>query len=313
MDLMNEDLNDDMIRKAVASAYNPPPAVPREDMWLAIQAARENNVRPLHSIAGGASRTAQSEYSTPRRFNTKFAWIGMAAAASLLVATGVGIGRWTSQGAAPQNQLPSERPIAVIAEAPPPVPTGTSDEIGAPARPETSEPDAPSVGVSREPHARTQAEIRRNPVVVGRGVATPISGRAYASSNPIARSYDANSATPGIYQVATVRHLEDAEALLTSFQLGSRDERMNAQFSGWAKGLLSNTRLLLDSPAGDDPRRAKLLQDLELVLAQIVQLSPNAAAEDRELIQGSIQEGQVMTRLRTAIPAGSSRDILEKE
>ena len=87
---------------------------------------------------------------------------------------------------------------------------------------------------------------------------------------------------------------------------------MDAQFAGWAKGLLSNTRLLLDSPAGDDPRRAKLLQDLELVLAQIVQLSPNAAATDRELIQGSIQNAHVMTRLRSAIPADQPRGILEK-
>jgi hypothetical protein len=87
---------------------------------------------------------------------------------------------------------------------------------------------------------------------------------------------------------------------------------MNAQFADWAKGLLSNTRLLLDSPAGDDPRRAKLLQDLELVLAQIVQLEPNARAEERQLIEGSIEQGHVMTRLRTAIPAGDAR-ILEKQ
>ena len=78
---------------------------------------------------------------------------------------------------------------------------------------------------------------------------------------------------------------------------------MNNQFADWAKGLLSNTRLLLDSPAGDDPRRAKLLQDLELVLAQIVQLAPDARAEDRQLVEGSIQQALVMTRLRTAIPA----------
>jgi hypothetical protein len=119
--------------------------------------------------------------------------------------------------------------------------------------------------------------------------------------------------TSNVYQVATMRHLEDAEALLTSFSLESRDATMNAKFAGWAKGLLSNTRLLLDSPAGDDPRRAKLLQDLELVLAQIVQLSPKAAATDRELIQGSIQEGQVITRLRSAIPATVTGDNLERE
>jgi hypothetical protein len=109
-----------------------------------------------------------------------------------------------------------------------------------------------------------------------------------------------------------MRHLADAEALLTTFTFESRDATMNAKFADWAKGLLSNTRLLLDSPAGDDPRRAKLLEDLELVLAQIVQLKPSAAATDRELIQGSIQEGQVITRLRTAIPASGAREILER-
>jgi hypothetical protein len=112
--------------------------------------------------------------------------------------------------------------------------------------------------------------------------------------------------------MATQEHLRDAEALLTSFTLDSRDERMNSQFAGWAKGLLSNTRLLLDSPAGDDPRRARLLQDLELVLAQIVQLSPDAPAADRELVQGNLQSSLVMTRLRTAIPAGQPREITER-
>jgi hypothetical protein len=138
-------------------------------------------------------------------------------------------------------------------------------------------------------------------------VIRPVTPNRYASAQ-------GNQSAPlnsSIYQVATVRHLADAEALLTSFSLGSRDAAMNAQFAGWAKGLLSNTRLLLDSPAGDDPRRAKLLQDLELVLAQIVQLAPDAPAEDRQLIEGSIQQGHVMTRLRTAIPADSSR-ILER-
>jgi hypothetical protein len=109
------------------------------------------------------------------------------------------------------------------------------------------------------------------------------------------------------YQVATQQHLRDAEALLTSFTLESPEERVNSRFAGWAKGLLSNTRLLLDSPAGDDPRRARLLQDLEQVLAQIVQLSPDAPAADRELVQGSIQNGLVMTRLRSAIPADRER------
>jgi uncharacterized protein involved in type VI secretion and phage assembly len=111
------------------------------------------------------------------------------------------------------------------------------------------------------------------------------------------------------YQVATIRHLSNAEALLTAFRTDSRDAKMDAQLSVWARDLLSNTRLLLDSPAADDPQRARLLGDLELVLAEIVQLSPGATAQDRGLIEGSIRNGQVMTRLRSAIPAGPTRGL----
>jgi hypothetical protein len=269
---MNEqDRIDEIIAKA-ASDYNRPPATPRDEMWTAIQAARSSAAPKLHIV-----------HAAPKRFGTRFAWIGMAAAASLLVATGVGIGRWTSRSAAPTVR---ENPVRVMASAPSAQPSAS----------------APSTSSTPKSHARTREDIRNAPRIVGKGGLKPLSGTRLAENVP----------GSNIYQVATVRHLADAEAMLTSFSLGSRDASTNAQFAEWAKGLLSNTRLLLDSPAGDDPRRAKLLQDLELVLAQIVQLSPNAAAEDRELIQGSIQQGHVMTRLRTAIPAGAPREILEK-
>jgi len=52
-----------------------------------------------------------------------------------------------------------------------------------------------------------------------------------------------------------------------------------------------------------DPVRRKLLQDLELVLVQIVQLSPGTTARDRDLIKGALTDDQVLTRIRTAIPA----------
>jgi hypothetical protein len=50
-----------------------------------------------------------------------------------------------------------------------------------------------------------------------------------------------------------------------------------------------------------------LLEDLELVLVQIVQLSPGSSPQDRELIEKTLQQDHVMTRLRTAIPAGPQR------
>ena len=283
--MTEDDRIDEIIRNA-ASDYNRPPATPRDEMWNAIQAARQAPGPRLHVTAGGASSDR-----APRRFGPRYAWIGMAAAAALLVATGIGIGRYTGQA-----------PVTRVADAPAPVPVPPNDEIGSESpKPVEQAPAQPSPR-DQAPPRRSTEDIKRNPIITGIRKATPLNPTAVAT----------NQANSNIYQVATMRHLEDAEALLTTFTFESRDATMNAKIADWAKGLLSNTRLLLDSPAGDDPRRAKLLQDLELVLAQIVQLSPSAAATDRELIQGSIQEGQVITRLRTAIPAGQPREILER-
>jgi hypothetical protein len=289
--MSEEDRIDEIIRSA-ASDYNRPPATPRDEMWAAIEAARSAPGPRLHVTAGGAP----AGYRTERKFNTRYvAWFGMAAAAVLLIATGIGIGRWTNQ---------AERQIA---ESPAPVPATTNDEIG-PTQPPAMQ-DAPSAPVEKQQPeqpqpARTREEIKKNPTLrVIRPL--PQAPNRFAVQPP-------QPANPGIYQVATSRHLADAEALLTSFTLGSRDASMNAQFADWAKGLLSNTRLLLDSPAGEDPRRARLLQDLELVLAQIVQLAPDAKAEERQLIEGSIQQGLVMTRLRTALPADQPIGTLER-
>jgi len=126
---------------------------------------------------------------------------------------------------------------------------------------------------------------------------TPLSPNS--ASNPTANS---------AYQLTAVRHLSEAEALLTSFRSRSTaDQQMDAQMGSWARQLLSNTRLLLDSPVANDPQRRPLLEDLELVLVQIVQLSPGSTPQDREMIEKTLRQDHVMTRLRTAIPAGAQR------
>ena len=288
---MSEDDRIDEIIRSAASEYNRPPEVPRDEMWEAIQAAKSAPGPRLHVAAGGLP----AGYTASRRLSPKVAWIGMAAAAALLVATGVGIGRWTNRGQSPIARQPG---VTVIADAPPLVQTNPEPEIGS-SKPAQSEP-AQSQPTPQQAQ-RPRNESGRNGTVV--------------TKRPLQRATPSQLAelpNAGIYNVATARHLADAEVLLTSFSLGSKDSGVNAQFADWAKGLLSNTRLLLDSPAGDDPRRAKLLQDLELVLAQIVQLAPDARAEDRQLVEGSIQQGHVMTRLRTAIPADPQIENLER-
>jgi hypothetical protein len=118
---------------------------------------------------------------------------------------------------------------------------------------------------------------------------------------------DTNGAT---YAVAATEQLARAEALLTAY--GASDEKagVDKQLSSWARDILTNTRLLLDSPAADDPARRRLLEDLELVLVQMVQRSPAAGAgEERSHIDRSLERTQVLPRLRSALPPARNSGI----
>ncbi len=105
------------------------------------------------------------------------------------------------------------------------------------------------------------------------------------------------------YDVASVNHLTAVEAMLTSFR-AEPTAANDLALQRWARDLLANTRLLMDSPAGEDAVRRQLLGDLEYVLARIVQLDPNAPAADRAMVDRAINREQVLTRIRSSIPAG---------
>jgi hypothetical protein len=108
------------------------------------------------------------------------------------------------------------------------------------------------------------------------------------------------------YRLATTEHLSQSEAFLTLFRasLGANGDEKLA--SATARQLLASNRLLMDSPAASDARTRLLLQDLELVLAEIAQLSPQPRSRDLELITQGLEQGGVLSRLRTAVPAGTS-------
>lgn len=99
------------------------------------------------------------------------------------------------------------------------------------------------------------------------------------------------------YQVAVQAHLSKAEALLTSFRTQPKATVPDPQLAVFARDLLTSTQLLLDSPAGDDPRVAALLGDLELILAQIARLS-ESTKEERDIIQDGLERTSVLPRLR---------------
>ena len=107
------------------------------------------------------------------------------------------------------------------------------------------------------------------------------------------------------YAVAATQYLNRTETLLTGFRADARAGRVDSLFAEQARELLSSTRLLLLRPAGRDPHLKPLLEDLELVLAQIARL-PGGRRDtlDVDLITQGMDQQSVLTRLRTAIPAG---------
>jgi hypothetical protein len=137
-------------------------------------------------------------------------------------------------------------------------------------------------------------------IAIGRSVRPGGSPAPSTAAHAMAARTDAGLA----YRVVTAQYLSSTETLLTGFRADARGGQLDAQFAAEARQLLGSTRLLLDSPAGRDPHLKPLLEDLELVLAQIAVLPAARDTQDVQLINQGIEQRSVLTRLRTAMPAG---------
>jgi hypothetical protein len=115
-------------------------------------------------------------------------------------------------------------------------------------------------------------------------------------------------AVPEAYQSTTSRYLGQTVALLVSLPSEGRSDRADDLYMGRAHDLLLTTRLLLDSPASADPRFRNLLEDLELVLAQVVRLQSDQSRAELDLIRQALEQRDVLPRLRTAVTDISADD-----
>jgi hypothetical protein len=263
--MSDDEKMDALLRQMAAEEYNrPPQIVPREQMWEAV----------LQGIGNRESGIGKTDALPFRRRVPR--WVYLAAAAVLLLAVGIQVGRW--MGASP-DRIAGPRTIQ-------------RDSVGNPVRDTTgaaSPNDVAPQGAANKSYVRSDDGSKGPP--------RPKGGPERQVDPNLADDISARA-----YTVAATQHLTEAEAMLTAFKGDLSQGRMDAEVAAWGKDLLSNTRLLLDSPAARDPARRKLLQDLQLVLVQIVQLSPKSSARDRDLIKGALTDDQVLTRLRTAIP-----------
>ena len=112
---------------------------------------------------------------------------------------------------------------------------------------------------------------------------------------------------PAGYETTASKYLGQTTAVLASLPADARGSS-DASYLGRAHDLLLTTRLLLDTPAASDPRFRTLLEDLELVLAQVVRMQSDANREDLELIRQALEQRDVLPRLRTAVADISADD-----
>ena len=140
-------------------------------------------------------------------------------------------------------------------------------------------------------------------IVIGRATSMP--GRhaervpsiaAVAPAGPVR----ADSTIPTPYETETSQYLGQTAALLIALPASMKGDRSDDQLIARAGELLTRTRLLIDSPAARDPEMRNLLEDLELVLAQVVRLQEDHSRTELDLINRALEQRDVIPRLRTA-------------
>lgn len=111
----------------------------------------------------------------------------------------------------------------------------------------------------------------------------------------------ATTPVPAAIDPATGEYLARTEALLAMLPAELRASRTDAAFVGQADALLLQTRLLLDSPVAADPALRALLDDLEVVLAQVVRLDARRDPMKVDFLHQAMQQRDVLPRLRDAV------------
>jgi hypothetical protein len=147
-------------------------------------------------------------------------------------------------------------------------------------------------------------------LVLGLGIGRMTApGTGPAAEVAVAKGEDARPSS-GVLRAAAVEHLVRTESLLTLVRADARAGRVEPSVGSWARGLLSQTRMLMDAQEDTDPAMAQLLGDLELVLVQIVGATNSdgvdsaRARSELNLALDGMEERDVLPRIQAVVPAG---------
>jgi hypothetical protein len=106
-----------------------------------------------------------------------------------------------------------------------------------------------------------------------------------------------------LFKLAAGPTLGRAETLLTRYRSGApaMDEQ---RLADWAGDLVAEIRLLLDSPAAEDPQLKRLLEDMELVFLRMRRAALGTGGASNEEVRQAIEDRDLLLRLRAEIPSG---------
>jgi hypothetical protein len=103
-------------------------------------------------------------------------------------------------------------------------------------------------------------------------------------------------------RAVTLEHLADAEVFLTSVRAELRSGQTDADRAERSRDLLVRTRVLLGSSRNRPPEVERLLEDLELLLAEIAVLPQSHSSLDKTLLDESMRNGNIIPRIRATLP-----------
>lgn len=257
------------IRDLARDSYNAPPETPRSEMWAAIEARLDGET------SGEEVRDARALHLRRHAW-----WVGIAAA--LIV--GLGIGR-LSMGTGPAGVQVASEPAAEPSAAETPA----------------SGPDEPVAATADRLATEGPGPVGEN----GRAAA----GDRVASGAPEARELptDARPTDESGRRAAALRHavatrqlLDRGESLLATVQADLASGGPDPAMEAWARSLLSRTRVLMASPGASAPETRRLLEDLELMLAQIVVTTSTRDPGEARILGEGLEQGDLLYRLRLA-------------
>jgi hypothetical protein len=117
-----------------------------------------------------------------------------------------------------------------------------------------------------------------------------------------------DSARGALMRETTVNHLVQTEMFLTEVRADLKTGRSDPSRADRSRSLLARTRLLLANDASSAPAVERLLEDLELVLAEIAALPDTGLRRqlDARLLDDRLSAGTVLPRIRTIVPPPSA-------